>query len=96
MNDRKLKKAEIQINFPNELQGGRYSNNMNITHTNEEFMMDFLMVAPPTGAVVSRIIVSPGHLKRMIKALQDNLAKYESKFGKVENTTINKNQISIN
>jgi len=42
------------------------------------------LVSPPTGVLNSRIIMSPGHLKRMIKALQENLEKYEGKFGKIQ------------
>ena len=49
---------EIKINFPQELQGGVYSNNMVVSHTKEEFILDFIMVAPPAGTVTSRVIVS--------------------------------------
>jgi hypothetical protein len=75
---------EIKVNFPEKIQGGVYSNNMFVTHTKEEFILDFLMVAPPTGAVTARVIVSPGHMKRILKALQDNISKYENKFGTIE------------
>ena len=72
---------KIPLNFPKELYGGVYSNHMAVSLTREEFIMDFLMVAPASGAVMSRIIVSPGHMKRIVKVLQDNLAKYEERFG---------------
>ena len=75
---------EIKINFPNDLRGGVYSNNMLVTHTKEEFVMDFLMVVPPTGTVTSRVVISPGHMKRIIKALEDNAKKYESRFGAIQ------------
>ena len=65
---------EIRVNFPKELAGGAYSNNMVVSHTKEEFIMDFLMVAPPSGALTARIIVSPGHIKRIINALQENIS----------------------
>ena len=71
----------IPLNFPKELYSGVYSNHMAVSLTREEFIMDFLMVAPPSGAVTSRIIVSPGHMKRIVKMLQDNVAKYEERFG---------------
>ncbi|MCK4739260.1 MAG: DUF3467 domain-containing protein [Deltaproteobacteria bacterium] len=77
------KKKEVKINFPENLVGGTYSNNMFVTHTREEFVMDFLMVAPPSGTVTSRVIVSPGHMKRTLKALQDNLKKYEEQYGEI-------------
>jgi hypothetical protein len=78
------KTKEIRVNFPKELAGGAYSNNMVISHTKEEFIMDFLMVAPPSGTVTARIIVSPGHIKRIIKALQENISRYEQKFGSIQ------------
>ena len=77
------RKQEIRVAFPEHLKGGVYSNNMFITHTKEEFIMDFLMIAPPTGAVTARVVMSPGHMKRVITALQTNLKKYEDKFGKL-------------
>jgi Protein of unknown function (DUF3467) len=74
---------QIQVSFPEHLKGGAYCNNMIVSHTKEEFIMDFMVIAAPTGAVTARVIVSPGHMKRMIRALQDNLKKYEDAFGKI-------------
>ena len=74
---------EIKVNFPQQLHGGAYANNMFVTHTKEEFIMDFVMVAPPAGAVTARVVTSPGHMKRIIDALQNNVKKYEDKFGKI-------------
>jgi len=76
-------KKEIKINFPEKLRGGVYANNMYVAHTKEEFIMDFIMVAPPTGTINARVVTSPGHMKRIIKALQTNVKKYEEKFGKI-------------
>ena len=76
-------RRQIQITFPEHLKGGVYSNNMFVSHNREEFIMDFMMVAPPTGAVTARVVISPGHMKRVITALQDNLKKYEDKFGRI-------------
>jgi len=42
-----------------------------------------MVLAPPQGTVTARVITSPGHMKRIIKALQENLAKYEASFGKL-------------
>ncbi len=75
---------EIKVNFPPDLQGGVYSNNMVVAHTKEEFILDFIMVAPPAGAVTARVIVSPGHMKRILVALQDNISKYENTLGTIE------------
>ena len=75
---------DIKVNFPPELQGGVYSNNMVVSHTKEEFVLDFLMVAPPAGAVTARVIVSPGHMKRILAALQDNIKKKKKSFGTIQ------------
>lgn len=75
---------EIKVNFPPHLQGGVYSNNMVVTHTKEEFILDFLMVVPPTGSVTARVIVSPGHMKRILEALKDNVSRYERSFGAIQ------------
>jgi hypothetical protein len=77
-------KQEIKVSFPQELQGGRYANNMNVTHSKEEFIMDYMMVVPPAGAVTARVIVSPGHMKRIIGTLAENVRKYEEKYGVIE------------
>jgi hypothetical protein len=74
---------EIKVSFPPELQGGAYANNMVVAHTREEFILDFLMVAPPAGTVTARVIVSPGHMKRILDALRDNISKYETTFGSI-------------
>jgi len=76
-------KQEIKLHFPEALQGGVYSNRTLVTHTKEEFIVDFMMVAPPSGAVTARVIMSPGHVKRIIRTLQEDVSKYESKFGEI-------------
>jgi hypothetical protein len=53
------------------------------THTRDEFILNFVMVSPPAGTVTARVITSPGHMKRMVSALTENLKKYEAKFGKL-------------
>jgi hypothetical protein len=77
----KATKQEVQVVFPDSLKGGVYSNYMIVTHTKEEFVLDFIMVMPTGGSVTARVIISPGHMKRMITALQKNLRKYEDNFG---------------
>ena len=75
---------EIKISFPEKMQGGVYANNMVVSHTKEEFILDFIMAAPPAGAVTARVIVSPGHMKRILEALRDNVSKYEKTFGTIQ------------
>ncbi|TET84198.1 MAG: DUF3467 domain-containing protein [Candidatus Nealsonbacteria bacterium] len=79
---------QIKIKAKNEELKGVYSNLMQILHTKEEFVLDFFLVSPPGGILASRVIMSPGHLKRMIKALEENLSKYEEKFGKIEEARV--------
>lgn len=74
---------QVQINANDEVARGRYSNNMLVTHTREEFILDFLLSAPNGTQLVSRVMVSPGHMKRILSALADNLQKYEANFGEV-------------
>ena len=81
--DEKTTKQQVKIAFPESLRGGAYANNMFVAHTREEFILDFMMVTPPAGSVTARVVISPGHMKRMVAALKENLDKYESKFGKL-------------
>jgi len=74
---------QIQINTGDEMSRGRFSNNMAVSHSPEEFIIDWLLNSPSGTHLVSRIIVSPGHLKRIMDALSENMGRYESKFGSV-------------
>ncbi|MCB0834339.1 MAG: DUF3467 domain-containing protein [Bacteroidetes bacterium] len=85
------KVQEIQISFAPEKQGGVYANNMVVAHSKEEFILDFMLVTPPSGVVNARIIMSPGHVKRVIAALAQNLRHYEEQFGKIEEASEPKN-----
>ena len=75
---------QIQIKATDDKLKGEYANAANIFHTREEFVLDFINIFPPTGTLNARIIVSPGHFKRMLAAMTENLKKYESQFGNVE------------
>ena len=77
-------KKEIRINLTEEVSGGKYSNLAMIAHSENEFILDFIFVHPPKGKVVSRIITSPSHAKRLAQALQNNVAIYEKKFGEIK------------
>lgn len=74
---------QLQINITPEQAKGSYANLMNVTRTPEEFVLDFFLVVPPTGSLVSRIVMSPGHLKRTIKVLQEQLNLHEKENGSV-------------
>ncbi|MFA5076715.1 MAG: DUF3467 domain-containing protein [Patescibacteria group bacterium] len=73
-----------EIKLADNIAGAEYANLMQVSHTKEEFMMMFANIAGLSGRVVGKIITSPGHLKRIIKALQENLKMYEDKFGSIQ------------
>ena len=81
-----MEQKEIKIKIGDNELKGVYANLMRVTHTKEEFVLDFVNVVSPAegGIVTARVITSPGHLKRIIKALEENLKKYEDKFGEIE------------
>ena len=74
-------KRELKIKVSDEILRGCYANTLFVTHTAEEFILDFVLSAPPQGIINSRVVISPGHLKRIIGALQKNLAAYEERHG---------------
>lgn len=76
---------QLQIQLDDQVANGLYVNMALVNHTETEFTLDLIYVQPqqPRANVRSRIITSPKHLKRLIAALQDNLAKYEARFGTV-------------
>jgi hypothetical protein len=78
------KTQEMQISMPQEVQSGKYANQMLVAHTQEEFVLDFILGTPPAGVVNSRVIVSPGHAKRIANALLENVSKYEAQFGEIK------------
>lgn len=84
MNQPQSQPQQINIKATDEKLKGDYSNMARISHNKEEFWLDFLSVFPPAGTLNARIIVSPGHFKRMVKAMQENLEKYEASFGKLD------------
>jgi len=74
----------MNIKITDEELKGRYSNLVRISHTREEFILDFINMVPPQGSVTARIITSPGHLKRLIRALSSNVKLYEQNFGPIQ------------
>ncbi len=89
-------KPGLPVKVLEHVQGGAYANNMIVGHTREEFVMDFLYVFPNQAVVNARVITSPGHMKRIIRALQDNMRKYEARFGEVRESSDPKEEQVIN
>lgn len=77
---------QINIELNEETAQGIYSNLAVITHSSSEFVIDFVRIMPgiPKAQVKSRIILTPEHTKRLVTALQDNIAKYEAVHGKIK------------
>jgi len=80
----KNKKQQVNIQASKEELKGAYSNVLKATHTRDEFVLDFLNIVGGQGTLSSRVILSPAQLKRVIMTMQDNLKKYEDKFGEIE------------
>jgi len=79
------KPRALQVNIPADLAAGTYANLMHVSHSQEEFFIDFLTLSPNTGATLTaRIITSPGHCKRIARAMADNVRKFEEKFGPID------------
>ena len=78
--------VQLQIQLDDDVANGRYINMALVNHTDTEFTFDFIFVQPqqPKAKVLSRIITSPRHMKRLVAAMQENIAKYEAKFGTIE------------
>jgi hypothetical protein len=80
------KKNQINIELSAEVAEGTYANMFMIGHSNSEFIIDFIKFMPGVAKakVKSRIILTPSHAKRLLRALQDNISKYESTFGTID------------
>lgn len=76
---------QLQIQIDDDTANGQYVNMALVNHTETEFTFDFIYVQPqqPKAKVLSRIITNPKHMKRLMLALQDNLQKFEQKFGAI-------------
>lgn len=79
---------QMNIELSEEMAEGTYSNLAIITHSNAEFVVDFIRVMPglPKAKVKSRIMMTPQHAKRLYRALGDNLEKFEAQHGKIKDT----------
>lgn len=76
--------AGMEIKIADNIPGAEYTNMMQVNHTQEEFMMMFANVVGASGRVVGKIITGPGHMKRIVAALADNIKKYEERFGVIK------------
>lgn len=83
MENQENNNGQLQIELKEEVAQGTYANLAIITHSSSEFILDFIRVMPgmPKAGVQSRIVLAPEHAKRLLRALEENIGKYERVFG---------------
>lgn len=86
MSEKKIKENQLNIELTGEVAEGTYSNLAIINHSVSEFVVDFIAVMPgvPKAKVKSRIILTPQHAKRLLKALTDNVKRFERAHGEIK------------
>ena len=85
MENQENNNGQLQIELKEEVAQGTYANLAIITHSSSEFILDFIRVMPgmPKAGVQSRIVLAPEHAKRLLRALEENVGKYERVFGPI-------------
>jgi len=85
--NKKKQQNQLNIELNEEIAQGVYSNLAIITHSPSEFVIDFVRIMPgvPKAPVKSRVILTPEHAKRLMKALNDNIQRYEAIHGPIKN-----------
>ncbi|WP_339611565.1 DUF3467 domain-containing protein [uncultured Planktosalinus sp.] len=85
-NQDKKKQGQINIELDENIAQGIYSNLAIINHSQSEFVVDFVNIMPgaPKSKVKSRIILTPQHAKRFLKALNDNIKRFEKTHGEIK------------
>lgn len=91
MAENKKPNKQLSIELPEEVAEGTYSNLAVIAHSNSEFIVDFLRLVPnvPKAKVKSRIILTPQHAKRLMRALAENIQKFEQQHGPIKESDPN-------
>lgn len=86
MSDNQQPNSQLNIEISEEVAEGQYANLAIITHSHAEFVIDFVNVMPgtPKSKVKSRIILTPQHAKRFMKALNENVVRFEAANGKIQ------------
>ena len=86
MEKNKDSKGKINIELDEKVAEGTYSNLAIINHSVSEFVIDFVSIMPgsPKNKVKSRIIITPQHAKKLAKALNDNISRFEDNFGSIK------------
>ena len=98
MADTPKKGNQLNIELPEDVAEGIYSNLAIISHSNSEFVVDFVRLLPnvPKAKVKSRIILTPQHAKRLMRAMMDNVKKYEAQNGMIDEPSEQYPQMNFN
>lgn len=77
---------QLQIEIDPVTANGAFVNMALVNHTDTEFTLDLIYVQPqaPKATVRARVITTPKHMKRLLGAIQDNVARYEARFGNID------------
>lgn len=81
-----MEEQKLNINLTPEVAEGVYANLAIVAHSSSEFVLDFVRMMPglKQASVKSRVILTPENAKKLLFAMQDNIAKYENQFGKIQ------------
>ena len=88
MENQQQQQQQINIELSEEMAEGIYSNLAIINHSASEFVVDFVCIMPgaPKAKVKSRIVLTPQHAKRLVKALAENVHRFEIAHGEIKDT----------
>ncbi|OYU80755.1 MAG: hypothetical protein CFE23_07185 [Flavobacterium sp. BFFFF1] len=88
MSDNNQPAGQINIELDEKTAEGIYSNLAIINHSASEFVLDFVCIMPgtPKAKVKSRIVLTPQHAKRLLKAMGENIHRFESAHGEIKDT----------
>ena len=88
MSDQKQQSAQINIELDEKTAEGTYANLAIINHSASEFVVDFVAIMPgvPKAKVKSRIVLTPQHAKRLLKALAENIHRFEAAHGAISDS----------
>lgn len=92
---KKQASGKKEIRITDNIPGAEYANATQINHNKEEFHLNFLNIFGDNGKVSGKIITNPSQFKRMIQAMQDNLERYESQYGKIEEAEVPNKEIGF-
>lgn len=84
MDQTQPKSSQLQIKADDDVAKGRYANMAQVGSQPDAFVLDFALIHGKAGWLLSRVIISPGHAKRLHKVLGETIARYEERYGTIE------------